>query len=60
MAQSVMNPPTMQETWVPFTELGRSPGEGNGRPHQYFCLANPMDRGAWQVTAHGVTKVGQD
>ena len=27
--------------------LGRSPGEGNGSPPQYFCLENPMDRGAW-------------
>jgi len=26
---------------------GRSPGEGNGNPLQYYCLANPMDRGAW-------------
>jgi len=25
----------------------RSPGEGNGNPHQYYCLENPMDRGAW-------------
>ena len=36
--------------------LGRSPGEGNGNPLQYFCLENPMDRGAWQATVHGVTK----
>ena len=27
--------------------LGRSPGEGNGNPLQYYCLDNPMDRGAW-------------
>ena len=26
---------------------GRSPGEGHGNPLQYFCLGNPMDRGAW-------------
>ena len=26
---------------------GRSPGEGNGNPLQYYCLENPMDRGAW-------------
>ena len=37
-------------------ELGRSPGEGNGNPLQYSCLGNPMDRGAWQATVHGVTK----
>ena len=36
--------------------LGRSPGEGNGNPLQYPCLENPMDRGAWRATVHGVTK----
>ena len=36
--------------------LGRSPGEGNGTPLQYSCLENPMEGGAWQATAHGVTK----
>ena len=30
--------------------------EGNGNPLQYYCLENPMDRGAWQATVHGVTK----
>ena len=35
---------------------GRSPGEGNGSPLQYSCLENPMDRGAWQATVHGVAK----
>ena len=29
------------------TGLGRSPGEGNGNLLQYYCLENPMDRGAW-------------
>ena len=33
---------------------GRSPGEGSGYPLQYFCLEDPMDRGAWQATVHGV------
>ena len=33
---------------------GRSPGEGNGNPLQYSCLENPMDRGAWRATVHGV------
>ena len=37
-------------------ELGRSPGEGNSNPLQYSSLENPMDRGAWQATVHGVTK----
>ena len=36
--------------------LGRSPGEGNGNPLQYSCLKNPMDRAAWEVAVHGVTK----
>ena len=36
--------------------LGRSPGEGNGNPLQCSCLGNPMDRGAWRATVHGVTK----
>ena len=40
--------------------LGRSPGEGNGNPLQYFCLGNPMDRGAWLATIHGVTRVRHD
>ena len=30
--------------------------EGNGTPLQYSCLENPMDRGAWQATVHGVAK----
>ena len=34
---------------------GRSPGGGHGNPLQYSCLKNPMDRGAWQATVHGVT-----
>ena len=33
---------------------GRYPGEGNGKPLQYSCLGNPMDREAWQATVHGV------
>ena len=36
--------------------LGRSPGEGNGNPLQYSCLENPMDRGAWWATVHGVAE----
>ena len=35
---------------------GRSPGGGNGNSLQYSCLKNPVDRGAWQPTVHGVTK----
>ena len=40
--------------------LGRSPGEGNGNALQYSCLENPMDRGAWQATVHGVARVRHD
>ena len=37
--------------------LGRSPGEGNGNPLQYFCLGNSMDRGAWGAKVHRVAIV---
>ena len=37
--------------------LGRSPGGGNGKPLQYSCLQNPMDRGAWQATVMGSQRV---
>ena len=40
--------------------LVRSSGEGNGNPLQYFCLDNPMDRGAWWATVHGSKRVGHD
>ena len=40
--------------------LGRSPGEGNGNPLQYCCLENPMDKGAWWATVHGVTRIKYD
>ena len=36
--------------------LERSPGVGNGNPFQCSCLGNPMDRGAWRATVHGVAK----
>ena len=35
---------------------GRPPGEGNGNSLQYPCQENPMDRGAWRATVHGVPK----
>ena len=46
--------------WGSILGLGRSPGEGNGNPLQYSCLENPMDKGAWQATVHGVARVGHD
>ena len=42
--------------WGLIPGSGRSPGGGNGNPLQYSCLGNPMDRGAWRVTVHGVAK----
>ena len=40
--------------------FGRSPGEGNGKPLQYSCLENPMDRGPWQAIVHEVISIGHD
>ena len=37
-----------------------SPGEGNGTPLQFSCLENPVDRGAWWATVHGVARVGHN
>ena len=39
--------------------LRRSLGGGHGNPLQYSCLENPMDRGAWWATVHGVAKSGR-
>ena len=41
-------------------ESGSSPGEGNGNPLQYSCLENPMNRGTWLATVHGIARVGHD
>ena len=51
----VKNLPARQETQVqpPGQEV---PGEGNGNRRQYSCLGNPMERGAWAATVHGVAK----
>ena len=59
VTQWVRNPPGKQETRKDvnlIASLGRSPGGGLGNPLQYPCLENPMDRGAWWVTVHQVTK----
>ena len=59
MALRVKNPPAnagdVRDTGL-IPGSGRSSGEGNGYPLQYSCLGNPMDRGAWQATVHGITK----
>ena len=56
----------MQETACHIGDMGSIPGsgsfpgEGNGNPPQYSCLGNPMDRGVWWTTVHGVLRVGHD
>ena len=55
MAQTIKNLLVIGETPVLILGSGRSPGEGNGDPLQYFCLENPMDRGSWWALVHGVT-----
>ena len=54
----VKNLLAMQETW--FRSLGWEDtlGRENGNPLQHCCLGNPMDRGAWRATVHGVAGVG--
>ena len=49
------NVPAIQEA-VSTPGLGRYPGGGNDNPFQHSCLINPMDRGDWWATVHGVTK----
>ena len=52
----VKNLPAMQEAQIQSLLLQKSPGEGNGYVPWYSCLEDPMDRGAWQATDHGVTR----
>ena len=52
----VKNPPANAGDTASIPGSGISPGGGNGNPLQYSLLENPMDRGAWQATVHGVTK----
>ena len=55
----VKNPPTNagdRRDTSSIPGLGRFPGGGHGNPSQYSCLENPMDRGAWRATVHGVAK----
>ena len=56
VAETVKNLPVIASDWGSVLGLRRSPGEGYGNPLQYSCLGNPMDRGAWQATVHGVAK----
>ena len=50
------NLPAMWEIWVRSLGGEDSPGEGDSNSLQYSCLKNPMDRGAWHATVHGVGK----
>ena len=50
----VKNPPANVGDVGSIPGSGRSPKEGNGNPLQYSCLGNPIDRGAWQATVHGI------
>ena len=52
----VKNPPANAGDAGLIPRLGRSPGEGDGNLLQYSSLENPMDRGAWWATVHGVAK----
>ena len=52
----VRNPPANVGDMGSIPGLGRSPGGGNDKPSQYSCLENPMEKGAWQDTVHGVAK----
>ena len=54
----VKNPPANAGDLGSILQSGRSPGEENSNPLQYFCLGNPMDREAWQAIVHEVTRVG--
>ena len=53
---AVKNPPANAGDMNSIPGPGRSPGEGNGKPLQYSCLENPMDRGVWWATFDGVAK----
>ena len=53
---AIKNPPASAGDASSAPESRRSPGEGNGNPLQYSSLRNPMDRGVWPTTVHGVTK----
>ena len=52
----IKNPPANAGDSGSISGLGRSTEEGNGHALQYSCLGNPIDRGAWWATVHGVTK----
>ena len=56
----VKNPPANAGDMGSVSGLGGFPGEINGNPLQYSHMGNPMGRGAWQATVHGVSRVGHN
>ena len=58
IVSAVKNPPANAGDMGSVSGLGRSPGERKSISLQYSCRENPMARGAWQITVHGVTKNG--
>ena len=56
MVQTVKNQPALAGDMGSIPRSGRSLEKGNGNLLQYSCLGNPLDRGAWQATVHGVAK----
>ena len=56
VAQTVKNSACSAGDPGSIPDSGRSPGEGNGNPLLYPCLENPMDRGAWRATVHGIAE----
>ena len=56
VAQMVKKPACSEGDLGSIPGSGRSPGKRNDHPLQYSCLENPMDRGAWGATAHGISK----
>ena len=56
VAQLVKKVPAMQGTWVRFLGWADFPGERNGNTLLYSCLENPMNRGVWWATVHGVAE----
>ena len=56
MAQVVKNLPAMQKTQIQSLDQKDPLEKGNGNPLRYYCLGNPIDRGAWWATVHGIAK----
>ena len=60
VVQMAKNLPGMQETWVQSLGWEDPPEKEITTPFPYFCLRNPMDKGAWRTTVHRVARVGHD